>query len=40
MDSTNVHIERIIENGDTDVLTSFPVYMVWKAVNRNFTLKT
>ena len=39
MDSTNVHIERIIENGDTDVLTSFPIYLIWKAVNRNFTLK-
>ena len=40
MNSTNTHIERIIENGDTDVLTSFPIYMVWKAVNKSFTLKT
>ena len=38
IDSEDVQIERIIENGDTDVLDSFPLYACWKVMNKNLTL--
>lgn len=36
--SNEIHIERIIENGDDDVLTSFPIYIKWQIANRVYTM--
>ena len=36
--SNEIHIERIIENGDDDVLTSFPIYCKWQIANSNYTM--
>ena len=38
MKSGEQHIERIIRNGDEDVLTSFPIYTKWLIVNNAFTI--
>ena len=38
VDSNEIHIERIIENGDDDVLTSFPIYIKWQIANRVYTM--
>ena len=38
MASGEQHIERIIRNGDNDVLTSFPIYTKWLIVNNAFTI--
>lgn len=38
LDSEDVQVERIIENGDTDVLDSFPLYACWKVLNKSLTL--
>lgn len=39
MSSGEQHIERIIRNGDEDVLTSFPIYTKWLIVNNSYTMK-
>ena len=39
MKSGEQHIERIIRNGDDDVLTSFPIYTKWLIVNNAYTMK-
>jgi len=39
MTSGEQHIERIIRNGDEDVLTSFPIYTKWLIVNNAYTMK-
>ena len=39
MSSGEQHIERIIRNGDDDVLTSFPIYTKWLIVNNTYTMK-
>lgn len=39
MSSGEQHIERIIRNGDEDVLTSFPIYTKWLIVNNAYTMK-
>lgn len=38
MESSEVQMERIIENGDRYVLDSFPLYACWKVLNKNLTL--
>ena len=38
IDSNEIQIERIIRNGDDDVLTSFPIYMKWKIANKAYTM--
>ena len=38
VDSNEIHIERIIENGDDDVLTSFPIYIKWQIANKAYTM--
>ena len=39
MKSGEQHIERIIRNGDEDVLTSFPIYTKWLITNSAYTMK-
>lgn len=39
MKSGEQHIERIIRNGDEDVLTSFPIYTKWLIENSSYTMK-
>ena len=39
MASGKQHIERIIRNGDNDVLTSFPIYTKWLIANNVYTMK-
>lgn len=39
MQSGEQHIERIIRNGDEDVLTSFPIYTKWLIENNSYTMK-
>lgn len=39
MDSGEQHIERIIRQGDSDVLTSFPIYTKWLIANTHYTIK-
>ena len=39
MKSGEQHIERIIRNGDSDVLTSFPIYTKWLIANNAYTMK-
>lgn len=36
--SNEIHIERIIENGDDDVLNSFPIYIKWQIRNKAYTM--
>ena len=36
--SNEIHIERIIENGDDDVLTSFPIYIKRQIRNKQYTM--
>lgn len=37
--SNEIQIQRIIENGDEDVLTSFPIYCKWKIKNSQYTME-
>lgn len=37
--SNEIRIHRIIENGDEDVLTSFPIYCKWLISNKAYTMK-
>ena len=37
--SNEIQIQRIIENGDRDILTSFPIYCKWKIANSAYTMK-
>lgn len=39
MSSGKQTIERIIETGDTDFLTSFPIYTKWLIVNTHYTME-
>lgn len=39
MSSGEQHIERIIRNGDEDVLTSFPIYTKWLIKNSAYTMQ-
>ena len=39
MDSNNVQIERIIEQGDDDVLDFYPMYVKWKIANSTYKMQ-
>lgn len=39
MDSGKQTIERIIQTGDSDILTSFPIYTKWLIANSHYTME-
>lgn len=38
LDSNEVHVERIIQQGDDDILTSFPIYVKWRIKNSQYSM--
>ena len=39
LDSETVEVERIIKQGDDEILESFPLYMKWRIENTHYTMK-